>query len=241
MFFVFLFCEKKTHNRDTFVIRDKTTYNCSWKKIDIRKSTFTIFNDWSWVLFTIIAKQKRIENCFRRTIHDNFFFVLNKSIREINRISSSSSSLKIRVFNILREIRVIINRVSLQRFSLKYRFRKNMTNAFIFKQNHKNERENVFNVRKNSANISSSRDSSIILFTTFNVCISFCNDRKIMSFNCLIVSLCIIKTIRLLKKEKSWCAFIIKFAKTIVSTNSRKSFICEIFRENSIRSWNASS
>jgi hypothetical protein len=236
MFFVFLFCEKKTHNRDTFVIRDKITYNCSWKKVDIRKSTSTIFNDWSCVLFTIMTKQKWIENCFRRTIHDNFSFVLNKLIREINRISSSSSSLKIRVFNILREIFVITNRVSLQRFFLEYRFRKSMTNAFIFKQNRENEKKDVFNVRKNFASISSSRDSSIMLFTTFNVCISLCNDRKIMSFNCLIMSLCIIKTTQLLKKEKSWCAFIIKFAKTIVSTNSRKSFICEIFRENSIRS-----
>jgi hypothetical protein len=144
MFFVFLFCEKKTHNRDTFVICDKITYNCSWKKVDIRKSTFTIFNNWSCVLFTIMTKQKWIENCFRRTIHDNFFFVLNKSIREINRIFSSSSSLKIRVFNILREIFVIINRVSLQRLSLKYRFRKSMTNAFIFKQSRENEKKKRF-------------------------------------------------------------------------------------------------
>jgi hypothetical protein len=150
-----------------------------------------------------MTKQKRIENCFRRTIHDNFSFVLNKSIREINRISSSSSSLKIRVFNILREILVIIKRVSLQKFCLKYKFRKSITNAFIFKHNRENERENVFNVRKNFANISSSRDSSIMLSTTFNVYILFCNDRKIMSFNCLIVSLCIIKTIQSLKKEKS--------------------------------------
>jgi hypothetical protein len=150
-----------------------------------------------------MTKQKRIENCFRRTIHDNFFFVLNKLIREINRISSSSSSLKIRVFNILREILVIIKRVSLQKSCLKYRFRKSITNAFIFKHNRENERENVFNVRKNFASISSSRDSSIMLSTTFSVCISFCNDRKIMSFNCLIVSLCIIKTTQSLKEEKS--------------------------------------
>jgi hypothetical protein len=88
-----------------------------------------------------------------------------------------------------------------------------MMNAFIFKQNRESEKENVFNVRKNFANISSFRDSSIMLFTTFNVYISFCNDRKIISFNYLIVSLCIIKTIRLLKEKKSWCAFIIKFAK----------------------------
>jgi hypothetical protein len=150
-----------------------------------------------------MTKQKRIENCFRCTIDDNSSFVLNKSIREINRIFSSSFSLKIRVFNILREILVIINRVSLQKFFLKYKFRKNMTNVFIFKQNHESERKNVFNVRKNFANISSSRDSLIMLFTTFNVCILFYNDHKIISFNCLIVSLCIIKTIRLLKKEKS--------------------------------------
>ncbi len=201
MFFVFLFCEKRTHNRDTFVTRDKMMYNCSWKKIDIRKSTFTIFNDWSCVLFTIMTKQKRIENCFRRTIHDNSSFVLNKSIREINRISSSSSSLKIRVFNILREILVIIIRVSLQRFCLKYKFRKSITSVFIFKHSCKSERKDVFNVRKNFASISSSRDSLIMLSTTFNVCISFCNDRKIISFNCLIVSLCIIKTIWSLKEE----------------------------------------
>jgi hypothetical protein len=236
MFFVFLFCEKKTHNRDTFVTRDKITYNCSWKKIDIRKSTFMIFNDWSCVLFTIMTKQKRIENCFRRTIHDNSFFVLNKSIREINCISSSSSSLKIRVFSILREIFVITKRISLQRFCLEYKFRKNITSVFIFKHSRESEKKDVFNVRKNFASISSSRDSSIMLSTTFSVCISFCNDRKIISFNCLIVSLCIIKTIQLLKEKKSWCAFIIKFAKKIVSTNSRKSFICEISRENSIRS-----
>jgi hypothetical protein len=150
-----------------------------------------------------MTKQKRIENCFRRTIHDNSFFVLNKSIREISRISSSSSSLKIRVFNILREILVIIKRISLQKLCLKYRFRKNITNAFIFKHNRESEKEDVFNVRKNFASISSSHDSSIMLSTTFNVCISLCNDRKIMSFNYLIVSLCIIKTIRSLKKEKS--------------------------------------
>ncbi len=193
MFFVFLFCERKTHNLDTFVIRDNVTYNCSWKKVDIRKSTFIIFNDWSWVLFTMIAKQKRIENCFRRIIHDSFLFVLNKSICEISRIFSSNSSLKIRVFNILREICVIIKRVSLQRSCLKYKFRKNITSVFIFKQNCENEKEDVFNVRKNFASFSSSRDSSMMLSTTFNVCISFCNDRKIMSFKCLIVSLCIIK------------------------------------------------
>jgi hypothetical protein len=150
-----------------------------------------------------MTKQRRIENCFRRTIHDNSFFVLNKSIREINRISSSSSSFKIRVFNILREILVIINRISLQRFSLEYRFRKSMTSASIFKQSRESEKKDVFNVRKNFASISSFRDSSIMLFTTFNVCISLCNDRKIMSFNCLIVSLYIIKTTRLLKEEKS--------------------------------------
>jgi hypothetical protein len=236
MFFGFLFCEKRTHNRDTFVICDKITYNYSWKKVDIRKLTFTIFNDWFWILFTIIAKQKWIENCFRCTIHDNSFFVLNILIREINRISSSSSSLKIRVFNILREIRVITNRISLQKFSLKYKFRKSITSVFIFKQSRESERKDVFNVRKNSASISSFRDSLIMLFTTFNVCISFCNDRKIMLFNCLIVSLCIIKTIWLLKEKKSWCAFIIKFVRKFVLTNFRKSFICEIFRENSIRS-----
>jgi hypothetical protein len=150
-----------------------------------------------------MTKQKRIENCFCRTIHDSFSFVLNKSIREINRISSSNSSLKIRVFNILREIFVIIKRISLQKFCLKYRFRKNITNVFIFKHNRENEKKDVFNVRKNFANISSFRDSSIMLLTTFNVCISFCNDRKIMSFNYLIVSLCIIKTIQSLKEEKS--------------------------------------
>jgi hypothetical protein len=150
-----------------------------------------------------MTKQKRIENCFRRTIHDNSFFVLNKSIREINRIFSSNSSFKIRVFNILREILVIIKRISLQKFCLKYKFRKNITNAFIFKHNRENEREDVFNVRKNFASISSFRDSSIMLSTTFSVCISFCNDRKIISFNCLIVSLCIIKTIQSLKEEKS--------------------------------------
>jgi hypothetical protein len=149
-----------------------------------------------------MTKQKRIENCFRRTIHDNSFFVLNKSIREISRISSSNSSLKIRVFNILREILVIIKRVSLQRFCLKYKFRKSITSVFIFKHSRESERKNVFNVRKNFANISSFRDSSIMLSTTFSVCISLCNDRQIMSFNCLIVSLCIVKTTRSLKEEK---------------------------------------
>ena len=180
----------------------------------------------------MIAKQRRIENCFRRTIHDSSSFVLNKSIREISRISSSSSSFKIRVFSIFREIRVIIKRVSLQRSCLRYRFRKNITSASIFKQNRESEKKDVFNVRKNFASISSSRDSSIMLSTTFNVCISFCNDRKIMSFNCLIVSLCIIKMTQSLKNEKFKCAFVIKFVRKIVLTNSRKSFICEIFREN---------
>jgi hypothetical protein len=91
-----------------------------------------------------MTKQKWIENCFRRTIHDNVFFVLNKSIREINRISSSNFSLKIRVFNILREILVINKRISLQKFYLKYKFRKNITNVFIFKHNRKNEKKKRF-------------------------------------------------------------------------------------------------
>ncbi len=62
-------------------------------------------------------------------------------------------------------------------------------------------KKNVFNVRKNSTNISSFRDLLKMLFTMFNVCISFCNDYKIMLFNYLIMSLYIIKTIRLLKKK----------------------------------------
>jgi hypothetical protein len=91
-----------------------------------------------------MTKQKRIENCFRRIIHDNSFFVLNKSIREINRIFSSSSSFKIRVFNILREILVILKRISLQKLCLKYKFRKNITSAFIFKHRRENEKKRRF-------------------------------------------------------------------------------------------------
>jgi hypothetical protein len=138
---------------------------------------------------------------------------LNILIREINCIFSSSSSFKIRVFNIFREIRIIIKRVSLQRFCLKYKFRKNITNVFIFKHNRENEKKDVFNICKNFTNISFSRDSSIMLLMTFNVYISFCNNRKIMFFNYLIMSLCMIKTIYSLKEKKSWYTFIIKFVK----------------------------
>jgi len=53
----------KINNLFTFVILDRITCNCLWLKQELYKFTLTIFKDWLWALFTVIAKHKWIENC----------------------------------------------------------------------------------------------------------------------------------------------------------------------------------
>ena len=162
IFFVlsFAFSDSKICKSSTFVTRNNATYNWSWEKAESRKSTSTIFKNWFCDLFTIIAKHKRIENCFRWTIQNKSFEKLLITIFEINRICSFLLSLKIRIFKTNLRMFVTIKRMSLQKFFLKHKFCNNMIEILTFNRKMSKNSEKIFKNRKCSIKISSIRNSS---------------------------------------------------------------------------------
>ena len=194
------FLNSKTYKSSTFVTRNNATYNWSWKKIENRKSTSTIFKNWFCDLFTIIAKHKRIENCFRWTIQNKSFEKLLIAIFKINRICSFILSSKIRIFKTNLRIFVTIKQISLQNFFLKYKFRNNMIEISIFNRKMSKNNEKIFKNRKYSIKISSIRNSFVIKFTNVIVCVFFDKEFRIKSFNFATISLYMIRII-LFKKQ----------------------------------------
>ena len=169
-----------------------------------------MFNDWFWNLLTIIAKHKRIKNCFRCTIQNKFSKMFVIKIREINRICSFIKLSKIQIFKTNRFTIVIIKRMLLQSFCFEYIFRNNITNTSILNRNLAENNEKNSQIRKNFEKMISICVSFVKLFTKFIACNSFYKKFKIELFKIFVVSLCIVKIVRFLKQSLFSCVLFVK-------------------------------
>ena len=183
------------------------------------KSTPTVSNDCPWALFTVIAKQSQIGNCFWCKIYGNSSSVVVKIIRGINLVWPSNSPPIIWPSNKYREIWINCKWVPLHSSCLGLKFLNKITRAPSLRFKSNRGSDPVSNICKYS-NDRKVPDFSSMWSTDSICCVSPSKSFKIVLFNSDTISFCKDNTHQFAKNLKSKCACCIASGGNTWSTNA---------------------